>query len=180
MAIIAYQIIIAVIIIVSAFFGRGALGIIILAACLWTITHIFMPWLMILQFGTILISALIGLPIAFIMEWLYGTIQKIRDRNTKYEVFNKVDDKKDYKQKYYDCNDHNIVKGICTLCGCSETAIYNFGWKCNTPDTNHTNGKYLQRDYEYAGHSIVNGKCTKCGCTEKAIYGFGWKCKIIL
>ena len=82
MAIIGYQIVIAGIIIICSFFGRTAYSFAVGGACLWTATHIFMPWLMILQYFTIGIAALIGYPIAYAMgegsKGLYGFIMKIR------------------------------------------------------------------------------------------------------
>jgi hypothetical protein len=82
MAIIGYQILIAAIILICSFFGRTAYSIAVGGACLWTITHIFMPWLMVIQFITIGIASLIGYPIAYAMgegsKGLYDFIMKKR------------------------------------------------------------------------------------------------------
>lgn len=61
MAIAAYQIVIASIIIMAGFLkgqigANWAAG----AAVVWTIFHIVAPWLMLLQFGTILIAYAMG------------------------------------------------------------------------------------------------------------------------
>lgn len=64
-AIALYQITIAVIVISAGRVG-GKVGCVIAAilASIWTLTHVFMPWLMILQFGTILVALVIGLVFA--------------------------------------------------------------------------------------------------------------------
>ncbi len=59
MAVVAYQILIAGIIVASSFFG-GFIGLFlaVVLTCAWTTTHIFMPWLMFTQFGTIMVFGL--------------------------------------------------------------------------------------------------------------------------
>lgn len=63
-AIIVYQLLIAGFIIGAAVKG-GRTGCVIAAviASLWTLTHIFMAWLMLLQFGTVAVATIIGLSI---------------------------------------------------------------------------------------------------------------------
>jgi len=60
LAVLFYQILIAVIIIVSASRGRIALLIAVIMASLWTLTHVFYPPLMIFQFFTIICSSIYG------------------------------------------------------------------------------------------------------------------------
>ncbi len=56
MGILAYQIVIALIIIISGYSGKKSLNTATIIIILFTITHVFMPWLMIVQFITIAIS----------------------------------------------------------------------------------------------------------------------------
>ncbi|WJJ96348.1 hypothetical protein [Algibacter luteus] len=56
MEVFIYQIVIAALIIISGYSGKKAKVITTIIIALFTITHIFMPWLMILQFITIAIS----------------------------------------------------------------------------------------------------------------------------
>lgn len=61
LAVIFYQIIIGGIIVLSAkLWGRKALGLATIIAIIWTIMHIFVMWLMILQFITIIVAYNIG------------------------------------------------------------------------------------------------------------------------
>lgn len=85
MAIAAYQILIASIILVAAFLSRKKFYITLIGASLWTITHIFVAWLMALQFGTILVTSLLGLAIVNISEFIerirFRRLQKISLQN---------------------------------------------------------------------------------------------------
>lgn len=65
-----YQLLIASIIIISSFWGKKILGVVIFVAVIWTTSHIFMPWLMFLQFFVIFLSACIALPVAAVKEKL--------------------------------------------------------------------------------------------------------------
>ena len=73
MGIIGYQLLIAGIIISCSVIGFAALNRATGLAARWTITHIFMTWLMILQFGRILISWLIGLAISGVVSAIKGS-----------------------------------------------------------------------------------------------------------
>lgn len=65
--IILYQAVIALLIIGAGFTGDfKALVIITLSASAWTLTHVILPWLMILQFSTIIVSTIIGLVLCVI------------------------------------------------------------------------------------------------------------------
>lgn len=55
-----YQALIAAIIIFAASKGKKALIIAVVLAVLWTLSHVFMPLLMVLQFCTIIGSAIYG------------------------------------------------------------------------------------------------------------------------
>ena len=61
MAIATYQIVIASIIIVAALL-KGQIGAnwTAGAAVIWTLFHVFAPWLMLLQFGTIVLAYTVG------------------------------------------------------------------------------------------------------------------------
>lgn len=60
MAILGYQVTIAFIIIIASLFGKKSFYIAVGGAIIWTLTHVFMPWLMIVQFFTIFIAYSIG------------------------------------------------------------------------------------------------------------------------
>lgn len=60
LSVLFYQILIAVIIIICASKGKKALFIAVVLASLWTLTHVFYPPLMILQFLTIISSSIYG------------------------------------------------------------------------------------------------------------------------
>jgi hypothetical protein len=61
MIIIIYQIIIALIIVLSAIIkGKKGLNYSLIGTIIWTLLHIFVPWLMIIQFFTILVAYGIG------------------------------------------------------------------------------------------------------------------------
>jgi hypothetical protein len=77
MGIIGYQIVIALIIIIASFFGRSALGIVVFLAIIWTVTHVFVPWLMAIQFMTIGVSSLIGLLISATINGVRNFIQRL-------------------------------------------------------------------------------------------------------
>jgi hypothetical protein len=68
--VLGYQALIGGIILLASCFGKeilkGAVGL----AALWTCTHIFAPWLMIVQFFTIAISGGIGYVIASGVDWM--------------------------------------------------------------------------------------------------------------
>jgi len=64
MAILIYQLLIASIILFSALFSRRALYRASATLSMWTLTHLFMPWLMALQFGTITVAFIVGLVIS--------------------------------------------------------------------------------------------------------------------
>ncbi len=55
-----YQVLIATIIIVAAYKGKKALTVAVVLAVLWTLSHLFYPPLMILQFCTITGAAIYG------------------------------------------------------------------------------------------------------------------------
>jgi len=67
MGIIGYQIVIALIIIIASFFGRSALGIVVFLAIIWTVTHVFVPWLMAmtLKIGLYVLFAAAGIARTF-------------------------------------------------------------------------------------------------------------------
>lgn len=56
-----YQLVIFSIIVLCSLWNKYAFWIAVGAACLWTSTHIFAPWLAILQYGTIIVATIIGL-----------------------------------------------------------------------------------------------------------------------
>jgi hypothetical protein len=60
LSVLFYQILIAVIIIVCATWGRKALFVAFVLTSLWTLTHVFYPPLMIVQFITIIVSSIYG------------------------------------------------------------------------------------------------------------------------
>jgi len=60
LAVIFYQILIATIIIVSASKSKKALFIAFILTSLWTLTHVFYPPLMVVQFITIISSSIYG------------------------------------------------------------------------------------------------------------------------
>jgi hypothetical protein len=64
MAILIYQVVLAGIILFSALQGRKALYKSATVLSMWTLTHLFMPWLVGLQFATIVIAFFIGLGIS--------------------------------------------------------------------------------------------------------------------
>lgn len=71
LAVIAYQLLIfGGIVFTGLFLGRLACAAAIIMAILWTCTHVFWLPLMLLQFGTILFASLIGLPLAWLHDWL--------------------------------------------------------------------------------------------------------------
>ena len=55
-----YQILIASIILFTANKGRKVLTIAVVLAVLWTLSHVFNPLLMILQFCTIIVTSIYG------------------------------------------------------------------------------------------------------------------------
>jgi len=55
-----YQLVILAIILVAARFGESALKRVTIAVVIFTFTHVFMPWLMVLQFGTIFLGYRLG------------------------------------------------------------------------------------------------------------------------
>lgn len=59
MAIIIYQVIIALIILISALFGRNSRNNVIKILIIWTLLHVFALWLAIIQFITILIAYMV-------------------------------------------------------------------------------------------------------------------------
>jgi len=64
LSLLGYQIIIAILVIGSAQLkAKKGLYIALIFTSLWTITHIFVPWLMVLQFTTIIVSGFIGFSI---------------------------------------------------------------------------------------------------------------------
>lgn len=60
MGIVIYQVVIFGIIFIAALGGRKPLNRTTLALCLWTLTHVFMPWLLGIQFVTIGIAFAVG------------------------------------------------------------------------------------------------------------------------
>lgn len=60
MEVLFYQVIIFVAIFISSLKSRKVLNLITLIIALFTITHIFMPWLMVVQFITITVAYMIG------------------------------------------------------------------------------------------------------------------------
>lgn len=68
MGILYYQLLISTIIIVSSFWGKKILGVVIIICIIWTITHVFMPWLMFLQLFVVFLSSIIALPLAAVIE----------------------------------------------------------------------------------------------------------------
>ena len=60
MEIAIYQAVIFGIIFISALGGRKALNRTTVVLCLWTLTHVFMPWLLGVQFVTIAIAFSVG------------------------------------------------------------------------------------------------------------------------
>ena len=72
MEVFIYQIIIAAIVLISGFWGTKTKNITTIVLVIFTITHIYMPWLMILQFLTISISYSVA-----------NTTNKKRINNTK-------------------------------------------------------------------------------------------------
>lgn len=60
-AVIVYQIIIFLIITGSRAGGRGAVIVITILACAWTMTHVFFPPLMFVQFGTIAVAFIVAM-----------------------------------------------------------------------------------------------------------------------
>jgi uncharacterized membrane protein YccC len=85
MIIALYQILIASIILITAFLSRKKYYIATVAISLWTVTHIFVAWLMAIQFGTIIIASLIGLVIVNIRELIerarFRRLQKLLVQN---------------------------------------------------------------------------------------------------
>lgn len=72
MMIILYQISIFCLIIFFSFIGGKVVSIIsIICAILWTCTHVFWLPLMLLQFMTIFLASLIGLPLACARDYFY-------------------------------------------------------------------------------------------------------------
>ena len=64
MGVLGYQALIGGIIISSGFFGKARFKLVMLVAVVWTLAHVYIPWLMFLQFVTIFISGGIGFDIA--------------------------------------------------------------------------------------------------------------------
>lgn len=60
MAVAIYQLVIGSIVVLSSFVGRSALYRTTLVLSLWTLTHVFMPWLLALQAATIAVAFTIG------------------------------------------------------------------------------------------------------------------------
>jgi len=60
MVVLFYQVVIFGIVIISAFGGRKALNRTAVVLCLWTLTHVFMPWLLAVQFVTIAVAFSVG------------------------------------------------------------------------------------------------------------------------
>ena len=75
-AVLGYQIVIFIIIVAAASSGRKALYIAMFIASIWTATHIFVPWLMILQFCTIGFAFLIGLGMSKAEQVAVDTVQE--------------------------------------------------------------------------------------------------------
>lgn len=69
---------------------------------------------------------------------------------------------------------HQVVGGVCALCGCSETALRCFGWECS--ERYPTLERAFGPNVTSSGHNLVGGVCSRCGCSETAIRYFKWKC----
>ncbi|GAA0285567.1 hypothetical protein GGQ92_001077 [Gracilibacillus halotolerans] len=59
--IILYQLVIFTIIVFCSLWNKYAFGIVVVATSLWTATHVFAPWLALLQYGTIIVATIVGL-----------------------------------------------------------------------------------------------------------------------
>ena len=69
-----YQIVIFSIIVLCSLWNKYAFWIAVGLACLWTSTHVFAPWLAILQYGTIIVATIIGLIILATKNMLLSII----------------------------------------------------------------------------------------------------------
>lgn len=110
-----------------------------------------------------------------------------KNNNTKNEKIESLNLKKTINDSEKECiqyNGHSLINGKCTICGCSESAIKNFGWECGKISSgnfdynrNSKSNQSKKTYYDIKDHKIANGRCTICGLNVSEIEGCGWKCR---